>query len=198
MIGDCAFCNCNHICSTKGISCKPVDKDKVLAEYSEEDRKIMEAAAYVEATYYMQYTRIQETAAFAHRMGYKKLGLAFCIGISQEIELIAKYFVKEGFDVVSICCKNCGIDKKILGLKQVHLERPVESMCNPKNQAMFLNEQGCELFISAGLCVGHDALFNKTCAGPVTNLIAKDRVLAHNPMGAIYSKYWRNKLGINS
>ena len=61
----------------------------------------------------------------------------------------------------------------------------------------FLNEQGCELFVSAGLCVGHDAIFNASCKGPVTNLIAKDRVLAHNPMGAVYSNYWRNKLGLN-
>lgn len=55
---------------------------------------MMEDAAYVEATYYMQYTRIQETAAFAQRMGYKKIGLAFCVGISHEMELIASYFSK--------------------------------------------------------------------------------------------------------
>ena len=27
-------------------------------------------------------------------------------------------------------------------------------------------------------------------------LVAKDRVLAHNPLGAVYSRYWRKKLGI--
>lgn len=48
-----------------------------------------------------------------------------------------------------------------------------------------------------GSGVGHDAIFNASCKGPVTNLIAKDRVLAHNPMGAVYSNYWRNKLGLN-
>ena len=25
----------------------------------------------------------------------------------------------------------------------------------------------------------------------------EDRVLAHTPLGAVYSRYWRNKLGIN-
>lgn len=195
MIGDCANCNCAHVCATKGISCKPVNKDEVLHLYSEEEKRIMQAAAYVEATYYMQYTRLQETAAFAKKMGYKKIGLAFCIGISEEIELIAKYLSKF-FTVYSICCKNCGIVKDTLGLPKVQPDSKTESMCNPKNQAHFLNEAGCELFVSAGLCVGHDALFNKACKGPVTNLIAKDRVLAHNPIGVVYSKYWRNKLGI--
>lgn len=196
MIGDCANCNCAHVCAVKGVSCKPVEQEKILGLYTAEEQKIMEAAAYVEATYYMQYTRIQETAAFAQKMGYTTLGLAFCIGISKEAELIAKYFSKF-FTVYFICCKNCGISKDVLKLKKVHPESAVESMCNPKSQAHFLNEQHCDLFISAGLCVGHDALFNKACDGPVTNLIAKDRVLAHNPIGAVYSNYWKGKLGIN-
>lgn len=38
--------------------------------------------------------------------------------------------------------------------------------------------------------------FNKACPGPVTTLVVKDRLLAHNPLGAVYSRYWRRKLGI--
>ena len=34
------------------------------------------------------------------------------------------------------------------------------------------------------------------CSGPVTTLVVKDRLLAHNPLGAIYSRYWKKKLGI--
>ena len=62
--------------------------------------------------------------------------------------------------------------------------------------AGFLAENGVELFISCGLCVGHDAIFNGNCPGPVTTLVVKDRLLAHNPLGAIYSRYWKRKLGI--
>ena len=43
---------------------------------------------------------------------------------------------------------------------------------------------------------GHDAIFNMNAEGPVTNLVVKDRLLAHNPLGAIYSRYWKRKLGI--
>lgn len=44
-----------------------------------------------------------------------------------------------------------------------------------------------------GLCVGHDCLFNRHSAAPVTTLVAKDRVLANNPAGALYTagSYYR-------
>ena len=194
MIGNCADCK-NHICAAKGISCTKVDEKQIINSYSEEEHKIMQAAAFVEATYYSQLTRLEETAEFARQMGYKKLGLAFCIGLNKEAHLIKKFLAKD-FEVVSICCKNCAIAKDKLQLKKINPQSKTESMCNPKQQAQFLNDAGCDLFISCGLCVGHDAIFNKNCAGPVTTLVAKDRVLAHNPLGAVYSRYWRKKLGL--
>lgn len=72
-----------------------------------------------------------------------------------------------------------------------------DPMCNPKAQAQYLNEHGVELFISAGLCVGHDALFSKAANGPVTTLVVKDRVLGNNPMSVVYSGYWLKKLGLS-
>ena len=192
MIGNCADCK-NHICAAKGISCTKVDEKQIINSYSEEEHKIMQAAAFVEATYYSQLTRLEETAEFARQMGYKKLGLAFCIGLNKEAHLIKKFLAKD-FEVVSICCKNCAIAKDKLQLKKINPQSKTESMCNPKQQAQFLNDAGCDLFISCGLCVGHDAIFNKNCFGPVTTLVAKDRVLAHNSLGVIYSRYWRKKL----
>lgn len=192
MIGNCADCK-NHICAAKGISYTKVDEKQIINSYSEEEHKIMQAAAFVEATYYSQLTRLEETAEFARQMGYKKLGLAFCIGLNKEAHLIKKFLAKD-FEVVSICCKNCAIAKDKLQLKKINPQSKTESMCNPKQQAQFLNDAGCDLFISCGLCVGHDAIFNKNCFGPVTTLVAKDRVLAHNPLGVIYSRYWRKKL----
>lgn len=192
MIGNCADCK-NHICAAKGISCTKVDEKQIINSYSEEEHKIMQAAAFVEATYYSQLTRLEETAEFARQMGYKKLGLAFCIGQNKEAHLIKKFLAKD-FEVVSICCKNCAIAKDKLQLKKINPQSKTESMCNPKQQAQFLNDAGCDLFISCGLCVGHDAIFNKNCNGPVTTLVAKDRVLAHNPLGVVYSRYWRKKL----
>ncbi len=43
--------------------------------------------------------------------------------------------------------------------------------------------------------MGHDILFSKYSKAPVTTFIVKDRVLAHNPVGAL-NKYYRNKLNM--
>jgi uncharacterized metal-binding protein len=43
------------------------------------------------------------------------------------------------------------------------------------------------LNILLGLCVGDDTLFIKHSKAPVTVLAVKDRVLAHNPLGALYT-----------
>lgn len=191
----CASCK-GHVCYTKGTNCTKVETEDVIDAYTDEEKRIMEAAAYVEATFYSNITRLQETAEFAKAMGFKRLGMAFCIGLHDEAHYIGRFFENQGFEFYSICCKNCSVSKKELGLKQVNPEKENEAMCNPKFQAGFLNEIGVELYISCGLCVGHDAIFNSNCNGPVTTLVVKDRLLAHNPLGAIYSRYWKKKLGI--
>ena len=61
-----------------------------------------------------------------------------------------------------------------------------EAMCNPIAQAMLLNEQKTQFNIALGLCVGHDSMFYKYSEALVTTLVSKDRVLAHNPVAAIY------------
>lgn len=191
----CAACT-HHACYTKGVNCTELSSDEVISAYSAEERQIMEAAAYVEGTFYSNITRFQETAEFANAMGYKRLGFAFCIGLNDEMHYIARFFENEGFEVFSTCCKTCSVGKNELGLKQVKPELEHEAMCNPKFQARFLNEAHADLYVSVGLCVGHDAIFNANCEGPVTTLVVKDRLLSHNPLGVIYSRYWKKKLGI--
>jgi hypothetical protein len=61
-----------------------------------------------------------------------------------------------------------------------------EGVCNPVMQAELLNQAGTDLNVVMGLCVGHDSLFYKYSEALVTTLVAKDRVLAHNPAGALY------------
>ena len=129
-------------------------------------------------------------------MKYKKLGLAFCVGLSEEAKVIEQILSKH-FEVVSVCCKVCGIDKKDFGLQQISSQND-EVMCNPAGQAQLLNEAETQLNVICGLCVGHDAIFAKISDAPVTTLIAKDRVLAHNPAAAIYCQYIRKRFGKNT
>ena len=190
----CARCHKKNACRT-GDNCTGLDADNIKGLYDEKDVATMKEAAFVEGTYYMQKCRLEEVAIFARDMGMKKLGLAFCTGLAEEAKIIEAYYAKF-FQVTSVACKVCGIDKNDFELKHVR-ENTFEAMCNPKAQAKILNDAQTELNLLVGLCIGHDILFTQNCQAPVTCLVVKDRVLTHNPLGAVYSKYWRNKLEIS-
>ena len=163
-----------------------------------EIRKISQQSARVEATGYCEWTRVQETMEFANRLGVKKLGIAYCVGLRREARTLAGIYIENGFEVVSVCCKCGSIPKEDIGLRDDEKIRPgqYESVCNPIGQAMVLNSEKTGLNMLVGLCVGHDSLFIKHSEALVTCLVAKDRVLAHNPAGAIYTSqsYYRKKL----
>jgi len=158
--------------------------------------KLHKAASAIEGRYYGRETRLGEIVLFAKELGYKRIGLAFCIGLSEEAKVIEEILSKH-FEVVSVCCKVCGIDKKDFDLPQISRENH-EVMCNPAGQAQLLNDAGTQLNVLCGLCVGHDAIFSKASEAPVTTLIAKDRVLAHNPAAAIYCQYIRKRFNENT
>ena len=138
---------------------------------------------------YGKLTRVEETVLYAKLRGYKKLGLAFCVGLSQEAELFTNLLFNEGFEVVSVCCMCGGLSSEDVALPEEEKILPGQRqpMCNPIGQAAVLDAEGCELNILLGLCVGDDALFIKHTNAPVTVLAVKDRVLAHNPLGALYT-----------
>lgn len=190
----CARCT-HRKCYLEGQNCTPIKKEAVQEAYVEEKLQIMQAAACTEARFYNELTRMEETVEFCKLMGYQKIGMAFCIGLNQEAKLIEEYFSKF-FEVYSVCCKVCGVEKELLGLEQIK-EGSRETMCNPLMQARVLKEKEIDFAVTVGLCVGHDSLFTMGCEAPVSCLVAKDRVLAHNPLGVVYSRYWRRKLGIN-
>ena len=147
-----------------------------------------------------RHPRVEEVAQFAKKMGYKKLGVAFCGGLREEARILANILDNRGFDVVSVCCKAGAIPKERIGITEEQKIRgpgSFESMCNPISQVEILNGEGTEFNIVVGLCVGHDSLFFKYAKAPTTVLIAKDRVFGHNPAAALYlsgSPYYRKLL----
>jgi len=140
--------------------------------------------------------RVEETIQFAKKMGYKKLGIAFCGGLAGEAKTLTTILENRGFDVVSVSCKAGGIPKETIGItEEQKIAGPGrwESMCSPITQAEILNSEGTEFNILVGLCVGHDSLFFKYAQAPVTVLIAKDRVFGHNAAMGLYlsGSYYR-------
>jgi uncharacterized metal-binding protein len=140
--------------------------------------------------------RIMETIEFVKRMQYARLGLVFCIGLVKEAKVVENLLVNEGFEVVSALCKMGREPKETLGVSDDQKIRIgcFESMCNPIAQAFVLNSENTEFNIVMGLCVGHDSLFLKYAEAPCTVLAAKDRLLGHNPLAAIYTidSYYRS------
>ncbi|OAA91993.1 hypothetical protein WY13_00395 [Clostridium ljungdahlii] len=61
-----------------------------------------------------------------------------------------------GFEVVSIICKNDDVPKSFMGIKDDETVSGCtrKSMCNPIGQALLMNEQETEFNILLGLCVG--------------------------------------------
>jgi len=184
---------CKHYDCFNGKDCYDL-KEEIVVEYKEDLDlvKISKAAAMVEAKFYGAATRLEEIVHFAKGAGFKHLGVAYCGGFKEEARIVCG-MLRIHFDVSSVCCKNCGVPKKELGFPNVRRGRN-ESICNPIGQARLLNRAGTELNIVMGLCVGHDALFNRESKALVTTFVAKDRVLAHNPVGAVYCSYVNRRL----
>ena len=207
----CAACDIDipeKICmtdeGTASKGCPTVSRRQVLAESNREYEKpdirefarqasIQEAECYAnrhERPYVMQptKTRIVEICEFARRMGYRRLGLAFCIGLMKEAAIVADILESKGFEVVSVVCKAGRSSKDLLGLdeKDKIYRDTDEAMCNPIYQARLMNHEKTEFNVLLGLCVGHDSLFFKYAEAPTTVLAAKDRVTGHNPLAAVY------------
>lgn len=79
-------------------------------------RKMAIAAARTEGRSYTKWTRVEDTIDFAREMGYKKLGIATCVGLIAESRILTKILETKGFEVVSICCKSGSIPKEEIGL----------------------------------------------------------------------------------
>jgi uncharacterized metal-binding protein len=200
MILKCAHCNLQVCASGEADAdypdfCPMPPAADVLAEarrvYDDDDvtRAVAPQAARTEAAGYCRETRVEEVMSFARRLGASHLGVAFCIGLRREAAVTQRIFEGRAFRVSSVCCKVGGVPKEEVGLRDDEKIRPgqFEALCNPVAQARLLAAAGTELNVAVGLCVGHDSLFFRHSAAPVTVLIAKDRVTGHNPAAALYT-----------
>jgi uncharacterized metal-binding protein len=132
--------------------------------------------------------RVLEVCELARKLEVELVGLAFCTGLRREAALFQRILEARGFAVASVSCKAGATPKESLGLSDDQKIGPggFEAMCSPVAQAMVLNSFRTGLNVVVGLCVGHDSIFFRYSEAPVTVLVAKDRLLCHNPAGALY------------
>lgn len=136
-------------------------------------QKMASVAKSVENEGYRVWPRVRELVEFSKRLGFKRLGVAFCVGLREETTQLAKILESHGFELSTVACT-------------------VNGGCNPVGQALTLNQQGTELNVIMGLCMGHDVLFTKFSEAPVTTLVVKDRAMCHNPVAPLVNRYWRD------
>lgn len=203
---DCGYANCNKMDRGYNNFCMTTHMDEeALMEamecYSEgsEDLRVAKAAAEVESENYCKMTRVEEIMEFAKKLQITKIGIATCVGLLSEARTAAKIFRAHGFEVFGIGCKAGAVPKVTVGIPK-RCENVGVNMCNPILQAKILNRHHTGLNVVIGLCVGHDSLFYKHSDALVTTLVAKDRVLCHNPAAALYQAhgYYARLLDSNS
>lgn len=190
---DCGIINCKNqdkkypkFCPTKNLTDDEIIEIEKL--YNEDNnREISRISAEIEDEFYCKYTRVEEIIEFAKRMKMNKIGIAACVGLFEESRIFAKILTKHNFEVYSVACKVGSMEKtEITGLDESKTKVTGNVMCNPILQAKILNDEKTDLNVIIGLCVGHDSLFYKYSDALCTTLVTKDKVLAHNPAGALY------------
>ena len=189
---DCGVLNCHKrnayypdFCLTAEITDEEIAETKKLYDIKI-NKKISVVSAEVEGEFYGKYTRVDEIMEFAKRMGFKKIGIATCVGLIEESKIFAKILRKNGFEVYGAICKVGSFNKTDIGVDEKYTCVTGNVMCNPILQAKLLNKAKTDLNVVVGLCVGHDSLFYKYSKAISTTLVTKDRVLAHNPVGVLY------------
>ncbi|MBZ0265396.1 DUF1847 domain-containing protein [bacterium] len=178
----------DRIC-LRGKSCIHVKQPPVMQN---EHRRIIESTLDISFEKERKLCRITELIYFCLEMGYKKIGLAFCVDLLEPTEILFQV-LRRFFKVYPVCCKVGGkLEEELIDLAlEGHLQVTSENIaCNPLLQAKILNQIGTDINVATGLCVGSDLLFNCYSDAPVSTLFVKDKSLANNPIGAVYSEYY--------
>lgn len=158
----CALCRIKEC--VRGKNCSVI---KSGLEYNGDDLKSVQISAWLESDH-AKRTKLEELVIFAKRLGYTKIGLAFCIEYEREARLVYD-ILSRYFEMSSVCCKVCSIEKASLEIKKSD-DLEFEAVCNPIGQATLLNDELTNLNIMLGLKTGYDVLFAKYSEAPVVTL----------------------------
>lgn len=160
---------------------------------SKEVERILEAGLDIACEEERKLCRLSEVIYFCLEMKYRRIGIAYCSDLQEPAEILTRV-MRRFFDVFPICCKIGGLSvDDPFSLKNADSDRGERKKyiaCNPRGQAEVLNRLGTDFNIIVGLCVGSDSIFTDASEAPVTTLFVKDKSLANNPIGALYSDYY--------
>jgi uncharacterized metal-binding protein len=186
---DCLACE-DRVC-LRGGNCLPGLIDP-RHRASRRVHRMLEAAADVSSEEERKLCRLTELIYFCLEMDYRRIGIAFCLDLTEPARILAGV-LRRFFEPVPVCCKVGGITQRD---PVMHMPARGELpswpavACNPIAQARVLNKAGTDLNVIVGLCMGADCVFTQRSRAPVSTLFVKDKSLANNPIGAVYSEYY--------
>lgn len=176
-------------CSRMPENCPTVARPELtkdIAGYLEPERaqimRVADAAPFTPER--KKRNRVEELIFFAKERKLERIGVAFCVSMTKEAQALAEKLEAEGLHAELACCRLGAVDYTEIGLEKAHPER-FAAICNPAAQAKLLNEQGVQLIVQMGLCLGHDLILQEEAKVPVTTLVVKDRALDHHPITAL-------------
>ncbi len=190
---DCLLCR-DKVC-LRGESCNFISDSDRTQVLDGEKRNMLEAS--LDLSYEKERTlcRLSELIYFCLEMHYQRIGVAYCIDLQEPAEILVRV-LRRFFDVYPVCCKVGGIkivDPLFSTREGIEHNDSPKIACNPQGQAAVLNKLETDLNVAVGICMGADCVFSKYSEAPVTTLFVKDKSLANNPIGAIYSEYYLNE-----
>lgn len=151
---------------------------------------MMEAALDISFENERILCRLSELIYFCLEMQYQKIGLAYCIDLEEPTAILVRV-LRRFFKVYPVCCKVGGnVISDAMTPPSLRQHSSLRVACNPSGQAGILNQIGTDMNVLVGLCMGSDCIINKMSEAPVTTLFVKDKSLANNPIGAVYSDYY--------
>jgi uncharacterized metal-binding protein/predicted Fe-Mo cluster-binding NifX family protein len=192
---DCISCR-EKVCLT-GKECALLSRNSLRTmPESKEVERILEAGLDISCEEERKLCRLSEVIYFCLEMKYRRIGIAYCSELQEPAEILTQV-MRRFFDVFPVCCKIGGLsieDPFSLRIADSgHGDRKELIACNPRGQAEVLNRLGTDINIIVGLCVGSDSIFTDASEARVTTLFVKDKSLANNPIGALYSDYYLNE-----
>jgi uncharacterized metal-binding protein len=171
----------------KGENCASEFGDVFPVEKYSKLHHSMEVTADIAAETHRRLCRVAEFIYYGLGMEYKHVGVAFCIEMFRETEILTR-LLRRFFKVTPVCCKVGG-----------HIQPDLHTasngvLCNPIGQARILNRIQTDINVIVGLCVGCDFICSRYSKAPTSTLFVKDKSLANNPVSALYSKYYIDEI----
>ncbi|MBD3164997.1 DUF1847 domain-containing protein [bacterium] len=151
------------------------------------ERAMLDVAHDIHLEEERRLCRLSELVYFCLEMGYKRIGVAFCHELQGPADILTNV-LRRFFTVHPVCC----MASRVTDQRRA-ADGNGASMCRPQKQAQLLNQCRTDLNVIVGLCIGADCVFTAHSRAPVSTLFVKDKALAHNPVGAIYSEQYLNE-----